>query len=603
MIARTAQQFVDEVEAEATAELLDAHYVVVDADDVEALEQLGFSASLAGQPSRTMGLIVGMCAAGLPVVLVGNVDPVLRRQIAEVATVRAMREVASAALVLGYVGTITEWSLEDLRRKRETWLSLAREAVVESRLDIGPDGRERFPVDELPAACRQMVADGARAQGVDVGLWAVPLVGILAGCVGNSRRALVKVGWSEPCVLDVALCAESGSGKSVGMRELLRPVRARDRELHEQTTLAMDAYAQELDNWRATPADERGPKPVLPPIRAVIIDDATMEAIALRLRDNPRGLILAQDELAGFFSSFDKYRGGGGDEQRWLSIYDAGCIKVDRAGGGVGGGSRSLYIERAAVTVIGTIQPSVLVQHVGTEDRKGSGMAARFLVGEPVVGASQWTDEVIDPQIADAYGRVVRSLLDLSHDPAQPKELRLSKEARRAFIGYHDENAANTHLAASGGDHALAACLSKLRAVAVRVALVLTLARTAEQGVAETAEVIGERDMLAGIRVARWFEAEARRIYARWDAQNAAKEAGTERGMLTTLADRLHRFMKEQGGRATMREMYAAMGNNLTSDRLRAGLAVLEGGGKARPVRVDVVGRVGRPAECWEVCS
>lgn len=602
MIARPAQVFIDEVEAEATAELSGAHYVVVDVDDVAALDLLGFSASLAGQPSRTMGLVVGMCTAGLPVVLVGNVDPVLRRQIAEVAQVRAMREVGSAALALGYVGTVTEWSDEDVMRKRETWLSLAREAVVESRLDVSTDDRERFPIEELPAACRRMVADGARAQSVDVGLWAVPLVGILAGCIGNSRRALVKVGWSEPCVLDVGLCAESGSGKSVGMRELLRPVRARDRELHEQTTLAMDAYAQELDNWRATPADERGPKPVPPPIRAVVLDDATMEAIALRLRDNPRGLILAMDELAGFFSSFDKYRGGGGDEQRWLSIYDAGSIKVDRAGGGAGGGSRTILVPQAAVSVVGTIQPSVLVQHVGSADRKGSGMAARFLIGEPVAVASRWTDETIAPEVVDDYGRVVRGLLDLSHDPAQPRELRLSKEARQAFIAYHDENAANTHLAATGEDHALAACLSKLRSVAVRAALVLTLARAAEQGLAEVAEVIGEGDMLGGIRIARWFEAEAVRIYARWDSQSAAREAGTERGMLTTLADRLHRFLKERGGRAPMREMHAAMGNNLTADRLRAGLAVLEGGGKARPVKMDVVGRVGRPPEVWEVC-
>ena len=53
------------------------------------------------------------------------------------------------------------------------------------------------------------------------------------------------------------------------------------------------------------------------------LSDTTVEALAPILRVNPRGLLLARDELAGWIGSFDRYSGkgkSGADAANWLSM-------------------------------------------------------------------------------------------------------------------------------------------------------------------------------------------------------------------------------------------------------------------------------------------
>src|SRR5262249_53900990 len=153
----------------------------------------------------------------------------------------------------------------------------------------------------------------------------------------NSRRVLLKGGWSEPSVLWSAVVAHSGTGKSPALREMLRPVRDRDWELHEQTERDLQRHDLELAQWEADrkvfvagkPVDLKA-KPSNPPMRAILVEDVTAEALAERLLDNARGLILAVDELAGWLGSFNSYKRRDGDEQKWLQIHGAEQLKVDR---------------------------------------------------------------------------------------------------------------------------------------------------------------------------------------------------------------------------------------------------------------------------------
>ena len=61
--------------------------------------------------------------------------------------------------------------------------------------------------------------------------------------------------------------------------------------------------------------------------------DATVEAVAPILEANPRGVLLARDELAGWIRSFDRYAGGkgGGDAAHWLSMHNGEAVVVDRS--------------------------------------------------------------------------------------------------------------------------------------------------------------------------------------------------------------------------------------------------------------------------------
>ena len=66
-------------------------------------------------------------------------------------------------------------------------------------------------------------------------------------------------------------------------------------------------------------------------LERLIVSDITIEALAMLLEENPRGLGVARDELSGWLASFNQYKGGkGADASQWLELYRAGVLIVDR---------------------------------------------------------------------------------------------------------------------------------------------------------------------------------------------------------------------------------------------------------------------------------
>ena len=64
---------------------------------------------------------------------------------------------------------------------------------------------------------------------------------------------------------------------------------------------------------------------------------------------NPRGLLMARDELAGWIGSFDRYSGGkgGADAAHWLSMHNGESVTVDRKTGR----PRTIHVPSAAVSI------------------------------------------------------------------------------------------------------------------------------------------------------------------------------------------------------------------------------------------------------------
>lgn len=590
---RTADALVEHLLDEHVDELGEAVYVVPDVVDVDALSALDLAAALAGQPAHLVALARG--AAARSIVLVGRIDAgvreLLRDELPDV-DVLALRDVDSPAAALGYVGGVgPTWTPSDVAAKRRTWLTLARSARMEVPATPGDETTMApFPVDVLPTALRDLVVAGAAAQGVDVAYWGVPAVGILAGCIGTTRSVRLKAGWIEPAIVWAAVIAPSGAGKSPPLDALLAPVREHDYALHERWLVQMESF-------REARAAKQHPEP--PPMLQALVDDVTLEALLARHEANSRGLLLCVDELAGWVRSFNKYRSGGGDEQTWLSIHGGRAAKVDRKGGS--DGPTRIYLRRTAVSVAGTIQPSVAAKYLGAEESIGSGMAARLLLARPPVSRAMWNTRCVDPATERDYGRLARSMLNLLPDSdGDPVVLDLDANALAEFVAYHDENGHATYEAAVEDDEGLAAALSKLRAAAPRLALVFALCRAAGDGTASMLTTVDREAMRGGIALARWFEHEARRIYVEW-ADHEDDDKPTDAATVRLLAERLRKFLS--GGPKTRREMHAGMGGNVGAAMMRAALAQLAAAGEASCER-SVGPRGGRPAERWRgVCS
>lgn len=310
-----------------------------------------------------------------------------------------------------------------------------------------------FPTEQLPEPIRALVEDGAAAIGCDTAFIALPTLAALASAIGNTRRVRLKRTWTEPAILWAAVVGESGTAKSPALELALQCVKARqDAAMREHTTAMLDheraaeLHAVRHKAWlkRMGHATDPGPDhppepPIEPACERTWTDDATTEAMAALLAENERGLLLATDELAGWFGRMDRYTGSkGSDAAKWLEMHGGRSVVVDRRGSGV------VHVPRAAVSVCGGIQPSILARAIGDTNRE-NGLLARLLLAHPPRRAKRWTDRDVDDRTLDAVGAIYDRLYGLSMDTdpegePTPRIVALSPEARLRFIAFY-----NTH--------------------------------------------------------------------------------------------------------------------------------------------------------------
>lgn len=421
-----------------------------------------------------------------------------------------------------------------------------------------PDQYEPFPVNDLPEPLARFVKEGAAAIGCDESLVALPLLSGLAAAIGNTRRIEIKPGWHEPAILWTAVVVESGQQKSPAFDLALEPLKRRQKD-------AFDKHKAAMTEWQNQEEDYRGTEPVAD---RLMVSEPTVESLAPLLDAAPRGLLLARDELSGWFGNMDAYRGGqGGDVPAYLEMHRAGQIIVDRKGGD----RKTIHVSRASLSITGTIQPGILRAVLGQKNKE-NGLAARFLFACPPKRLRVWNERQVSADTKWAVDRVFERLLVLGFDAGPkgesvPFDLPMSDGATKLFKDFYDENAKEQfHLAGP-----LAAAWSKLEGYAARFALVIHRVREAADDPAlESPGVIDALSMGKGIELVHWFKGEARRIYSMLDA--TADEPGRE----------LEAFIRSKGGSVSVREIQRAFFPAGTADEAEAAVRELVAARKAQ---------------------
>ena len=376
---------------------------------------------------------------------------------------------------------------------------------------MGPDRFQLFPVDALPEPIRKFVVDGAKAIGCDASYIALPMLATMAAAIGNTRRLRLKRGWDAPPILWVVNVGESGTSKTPAFKLAMRALRDRQRKAldrHDEAETQYDVelahYEKSLAEWKRdkTAAGDPPEKPEAPQAERCIVSDTTVEALAPLLLANPRGLLVARDELAGWLGSFDRYSGGkgGADASHWLSMHNAESIIVDRKTGI----PRTIYVPEASVCVCGGIQPSILHRALGTEHRE-SGLAARLLLTCPPRIPKHWTDADIDPASEAKIARLIDRLYELQpiqvgEDPPRAVVVGLTADAQASWVRFYDAHAVEQ--ADLTGD--LSAAWSKLEEYAPRLALVIHFVRWAAE--ARNTNWFGARQSGEWWCWATWYE-------------------------------------------------------------------------------------------------
>jgi hypothetical protein len=417
---------------------------------------------------------------------------------------------------------------------------------------ILPEPFRPFPVETLPEPLRTLVVAGAKSIGCDTSFIALPLLTAVAAAIGNSRRLLAKRGWTVPPILWTAIVGESGTAKTPAFKLAVKAMRERQRkallrqdEEEKRYVNELAVYEKQYSAWKQNKKSVEEPpqKPEPPLAERCIVSDTTVEALAPILKANPRGLMLARDELNGWLGSFDRYAGGkgGADASHWLSMHNGETIIVDRRTGQ----PRTIFVPQASICVTGGIQPGILNKALGREHRE-SGLCARLLLACPPRKAKRWTEDEIDPQLEDSIARLVDWLYDLRpaiNDDGQvkPVVIGMTKEARAAwkeFYGTHAEQMADL-----SGE--MAAAFNKLEEAACRLALVVHYARWAAGDESITDDgPLDLKSMEAGITLCEWFKAETARVYSILEESPESLERR-----------RLMEWIERKGGNVTVRDL------------------------------------------------
>jgi hypothetical protein len=357
-------------------------------------------------------------------------------------------------------------------------------------------GYEPFPLDVLPPTLREYVDASAAAIGCDPALVALPALAVAAGCIGNSRAVRIKK-WTETAIVWSATVAGSGAGKSPGYAAAVDP-------LLEIQMEEVDAHQQRQREYeQKDKAGEEAEQPA--PEKWFVTSEATIESVGGLLQGSPRGLLLARDELDGWFQGFTRYKKSGGtDRPHWLELARAGTLRIHRV-------SRPpLSVRRACCSITGTIQPAILAQALDRE-ALAAGTGARFLMAMPPRRPRRWSEATVADELAKRYEDLLRSLLALPLADAvkrKPHVLELTPSAKAVFVPWFGAWGARQDAA----QDAEQAALAKLEAYALRLALVHhVVAHVA----VETDDIrpIGEQSIRAGICLAEWFADEALRVY------------------------------------------------------------------------------------------
>lgn len=375
---------------------------------------------------------------------------------------------------------------------------------------------EAFSPEMLPEAIRSYVMDVAhRQQSAPEYCAVVALVG-LASVVG--RKVLMRPkrydDWTITPTLWGLLVGKPGMKKSPALSEMRFPLDAIEAELREkhEATLAQHADDAEIVEMEREAAKKRAKKkagegdrdgardelakiasldepPKSPP--RMIVNDASIEALGERLNENPNGLTLVRDELAGWLAKMQQEEHAS-DRAFYLECFNGdGRYTYDRIGRG------TIAIENCTLSIVGGIQPARIAPIVrGVDD----GLIQRFqlAVWPDQPKHWQWVDRAPSTQAKERYWQTFYALHALSFETedGKPPAWHFSEPAQAEFITWMEE----LHAEVMSGDlsPALESHLLKMPKTVCALALLFALVdnEPGEVGYASTCRALAWAEFL-----------------------------------------------------------------------------------------------------------
>ena len=344
-----------------------------------------------------------------------------------------------------------------------------------------PVAVEPLPVDIFPVPAARLIRDGAKAIGCAPDFLGLTVLAVAGAAIGRSVSLRIKDGYFASPVFYIANISKPGDGKSPAMNAVVRPFWKIDEAEHKRFKEAMEEYDQAKDAFelakktRTRPTQGKAKRAkfqnaeatveiddlddfdlsaeLLPPIRPslgrCVVDDATTESLALILADNPRGLLLAKDELTALMGSLNQYKSGKGtDRQFFLSSWSGSPIVVDRKGNI---GREPIRVPHPHLGIVGGMPPDMLGELAEARCRD-DGFIDRMLFAYPdPMPKLDWSDEGIPRETSEDWAEIITALwkcpLAVSEGKESPQVIKFTPSAKEAWRAWY-----NSHQAERNGD-------------------------------------------------------------------------------------------------------------------------------------------------------
>ena len=472
-----------------------------------------------------------------------------------------------------------------------------------------------LPAEMIPVRLRTWLTDIANRVAIPLEMVAVPAMVGLGAVVG--RTLSIRPSRFDDYVvvpnLWGAVVARPGFMKSHAIGEALKPLGQLARTSHErflsESDLAeakrariraeIDALQTELKQSVKRGDDATGLEVSIAMKQAQLRDsdiherrylthDVTVEKLGELLKDNPRGLLLLRDELAGWLQILSR-PGREGEREFYLEAWNGtGSYTVDRIGRG------TLHIPSLTLSIIGGIQPGKLHFYIAGAMSGGAGddgLLQRFqlLVWPDGLGPWQmptdWPDrraKVAVVELFKALDQIDSSSVGAVTDDDEVPYLRFSPGAQHVYDLWRD--VLERRLRSDDLSHtpSFASHIAKYRSLMPALALVFHLVETAGQ---EHCGLVSEFAARLAAEWCAYLELHARKVYR--------EELNRSVSAAHLLAKRIEsgEFLDGQ----TRRDIYRRNWKGLNSpESVRVGLDELVA---ASWVRVEKLQTDGRPKE------
>jgi len=366
-----------------------------------------------------------------------------------------------------------------------------------------------FPIDIFPDNIQNYILQCHKTLNSSIDYMGCSFMWMSSVIIGNSLQVQVKNGWKETTNLWLSIVGKAGLGKTPSISNIIFPLMKANNNEVKNFIKQNDKYIAYISKDKE---ERKNEEEIKKPIKTqFIVNDITLEALVDLHEESDNAVGVFKDELAGWFKDMNKYRAGS-DLEFWLSSWSGKAVSLNRKT------SKSAFVEKPLMPVLGGIQPSILNLFY-TEENKDNGFIDRMLLSYPSLEIETYNDNEMSNEILEWYGACIIAFYDsvkkhlikrnIDND-IDPQVVHFSEDAKKEWIRIFNE-ITETQNSEEENEY-MKSMLPKQKSYIPRFALILNTIDCFFNDKPNLVMIISKENMLKAEKLSKYFIAMAKKI-------------------------------------------------------------------------------------------